>query len=43
MYVSCIEEIAYQNSWISKEKLLQLAGEFKTEYGEYLRYVAENM
>jgi glucose-1-phosphate thymidylyltransferase len=43
MYVSCIEEIAYVNNWISREKLLQLAGEYKTEYGEYLRYVAENM
>jgi glucose-1-phosphate thymidylyltransferase len=43
MYVSCIEEIAYNNGWISKESLLQLAKEYKTEYGEYLRYVAENM
>jgi glucose-1-phosphate thymidylyltransferase len=43
MYVSCIEEIAYINGWISRENLLQLAGEYKTEYGEYLRYVAENM
>jgi glucose-1-phosphate thymidylyltransferase len=43
MYVSCIEEIAYNNGWISKENLLQLAKEYKTEYGEYLRYVAENM
>jgi len=43
MYVSCIEEIAYNNGWISKDDLLRLAGEYKTEYGEYLRYVAENM
>jgi glucose-1-phosphate thymidylyltransferase len=43
MYVSCIEEIAYNNGWISKENLLKLAGEYKTEYGEYLRYIAENM
>jgi len=43
MYVSCIEEIAYNNGWISKENLLQLAKEYKTEYGEYLRYIAENM
>jgi len=40
MYVSCIEEIAYTNGWISRENLLQLAGEYKTEYGEYLRYIA---
>jgi glucose-1-phosphate thymidylyltransferase len=43
MYVSCIEEIAYINGWISKDSLLQLAAGYKTEYGEYLRYVAENM
>jgi len=43
MYVSCIEEIAYNNGWISKDSLLRLASEYKTEYGEYLRYIAENM
>jgi len=43
MYVSCIEEIAYNNGWISKENLLQLSAEYKTEYGEYLRYIAETM
>jgi glucose-1-phosphate thymidylyltransferase len=42
MYVSCIEEIAYKNSWISKDGLLKLAAAYKTEYGEYLKYVAEN-
>jgi glucose-1-phosphate thymidylyltransferase len=41
MYVSCIEEIAYNNDWISKDALLQLADGYKTEYGEYLRYIAE--
>jgi len=43
MYVSCIEETAYTNGWITKESLLSLASEYKTEYGEYLRYVAENI
>jgi len=42
MYVSCIEEIAYTNGWIGKENLLQLAAAYKTEYGEYLTYIAEN-
>jgi glucose-1-phosphate thymidylyltransferase len=42
MYVSCIEEIAYKNRWISKDGLLKLAAAYKTEYGEYLKYVAEN-
>ncbi|MDR0301844.1 MAG: glucose-1-phosphate thymidylyltransferase, partial [Treponema sp.] len=42
MYVSCVEEIAYNNKWISKDDLLKLAAGYKTEYGEYLRYIAEN-
>jgi glucose-1-phosphate thymidylyltransferase len=42
MYVSCIEEIAYSNGWIKKEELLQIAAGYKTEYGEYLKYIAEN-
>lgn len=41
MYVSCIEEIAYYNRWISKDDLLKLASMYKTEYGEYLKYIAE--
>jgi glucose-1-phosphate thymidylyltransferase len=43
MYVSCIEEIAYNNGWISREALLKLASEYKTGYGEYLKYIAENL
>jgi glucose-1-phosphate thymidylyltransferase len=42
MYVSCIEEIAYNNGWISNDELLKLAAEYKTEYGSYLKYIAEN-
>ena len=42
MYVSCIEEIAYHNGWISQDELLKLAAEYKTEYGNYLKYIAEN-
>ena len=33
MYVSCIEEIAYKNGWISKESLLKMAAGYKTDYG----------
>jgi glucose-1-phosphate thymidylyltransferase len=40
MYVSCIEEIAFSNGWISRNDLLKLATSYKTEYGEYLKYVA---
>jgi glucose-1-phosphate thymidylyltransferase len=42
MYVSCIEGIAYNNGWISKDALLKLAALYKTEYGDYLKYIAEN-
>lgn len=41
LYVSCIEEIAYKQGWLSKAQLLELAAEYKTDYGEYLRYIAE--
>jgi glucose-1-phosphate thymidylyltransferase len=40
MYVSCVEEIAYANGWISQNALLDLAAIYKTEYGEYLKYIA---
>jgi glucose-1-phosphate thymidylyltransferase len=43
MYVSCIEEIAYVNKWITRTDLLRLAAGYKTEYGEYLRYIGENL
>ncbi|GHV70519.1 glucose-1-phosphate thymidylyltransferase [Spirochaetia bacterium] len=41
MYVSCIEEIAFHNNWISRDHLLELAAGYKTEYGEYLKYIAD--
>lgn len=41
MYVSCIEEIAFNNGWITKETLLELASGYKTDYGTYLKYIAE--
>ncbi|TCW60166.1 glucose-1-phosphate thymidylyltransferase RfbA [Treponema sp. J25] len=41
LYVACIEEIAYRNGWISREQLLQLAAGIKTDYGAYLKFVAE--
>ncbi|EFW39124.1 glucose-1-phosphate thymidylyltransferase RfbA [Treponema phagedenis] len=42
MYVSCIEEIAYTQKWISREQLLHLASGYNNEYGGYLTYIAEN-
>ena len=36
-YIGCIEEIAYKNSWITKEQLLKSAKTLlKTGYGKYL-------
>ena len=35
--IACLEEIAYRNEWISKEKVLELAKPLmKSKYGEYL-------
>jgi glucose-1-phosphate thymidylyltransferase len=42
LYVSCIEEIAYRNKWISHDELLKIAAGYKTEYGRYLEYIAGN-
>ena len=43
MYVSCIEEIAYSNKWIGKDDLKKMAENYKTDYGEYLAWIAENI
>jgi glucose-1-phosphate thymidylyltransferase len=40
LYVSCIEEIAYRNGWIDAVQLRRLATENRTEYGEYLAFIA---
>ena len=41
LYVSCLEEIAYNNGWISKEQVLEMASGYKTDYGRYLKFIAE--
>ena len=42
LYISCIEEIAYNMGYINEEKLLSLAEKMgKTEYGHYLRQLIE--
>ncbi len=41
LYVSCIEEIAYNQGFIDKEQLIKLAEPLmKTEYGKYMQYIA---
>lgn len=40
--ISAIEEIAYKNSWISKEKLIESVERYgKSTYGQHLKKVAE--
>ena len=42
-YISCIEEIAYRKGFIDREQLLRLSEPLiKTDYGKYLRDIAEN-
>ena len=41
LYVACIEEIAYRNQWLTRDQLLTLAKNIKTDYGAYLAFVAE--
>ncbi|MDR2043745.1 MAG: glucose-1-phosphate thymidylyltransferase RfbA [Clostridium sp.] len=44
IYISCIEEIAFRNRWISGEQLLKLAEPLrKTNYGNYLVEVANGL
>lgn len=42
MYVSCLEEIAYRNGWITREALTEMAKGYKTDYGRYLEFIAKN-
>src|SRR5687768_13951468 len=40
--IGCIEEVAYRNKFISREKLLELGEELaKSGYGEYLKRIAQ--
>lgn len=44
LYISCIEEIAYKQGFITKEQLLTLAEPLlKTAYGQYLTEVANGL
>lgn len=43
LQISCPEEIAYKQGWITKQQVLKLAEKFmKTEYGVYLKELVEN-
>ncbi len=44
LYVSCIEEIAYKQGFISREQLVKLAQPLlKTSYGKYLMEISEGL
>ena len=44
LYISCIEEIAFRNGWITRDKLLEIAQPMlKTDYGQYLIRIAEEI
>lgn len=44
LYIACIEEIAYRNGWISRDKLIELGKKYnKTEYGQYILKIAEEV
>lgn len=37
LYISCIEEIAYRNNWITENQLIKLGEEYRnTAYGKYI-------
>lgn len=41
--IACLEEIAYNNGWIDKEKVLKISEPLsKNEYGQYLKRLVEN-
>ncbi len=40
-YVACIEEIAFKQGWIDANRLRETAAGIRTDYGEYLKFVAE--
>ena len=42
-YIACIEEVAYRMSFIDRNQLLKLAERYNTEYGKYLKEIADEV
>lgn len=43
LFISCPEEIAFRNKWISQDQLIEIGKEYaKTEYGEYILSIAND-
>jgi glucose-1-phosphate thymidylyltransferase len=41
LYISCLEEIAYRNKWITRDELITIGRQYeKTEYGKYILSIA---
>ncbi len=44
LYISCPEEIAYRNKWITRQQLITLGKEYeKTDYGKYILCIADEV
>jgi len=41
LYIACLEEIAYNNGYINKEKLQEIAKSYNNNYGKYLQKIVE--
>ena len=42
--IACLEEIAYNNGWINKEKVLEIAEPLsKNSYGQYLKVLVKDV
>lgn len=39
-YVACLEEIAMNNGWITKESVRAMSESYKTDYGRYLKFIS---
>ena len=42
LYISCIEEIAFNKGWITRDEVLNLSKGYRSEYGEYLKFITKN-
>jgi len=42
-YIACIEEVAYRMGFIDRNQLLKLAERYNTEYGKYLKEIADEV
>ena len=42
LQIACLQEIAYENGWMTAQEVLDSAQDMmKTEYGQYLKHLVE--